>query len=89
MGVETNPEQNILEAGNDDLIVTYPDESLHDAVAKMVRNNIGRLPVISRGDITKPILRKVQISRRLANEMKDTYWRCAKSIRLLLRSLIC
>ena len=31
-------------------IVTFPDERLHDALAKMLNNNIGRLPVVSRRD---------------------------------------
>jgi CBS domain-containing protein len=38
----------VFEAGSRNLIVTYPDEILHDAVSKMVRNDIGRLPVVSR-----------------------------------------
>ena len=38
----------MLEAGSRNLVVTYPDEILHDAVSKMVRNDIGRLPVVSR-----------------------------------------
>ncbi len=37
----------VLDAGTRDVVVTYPDEMLHDASAKMLRNNIGRLP--SRG----------------------------------------
>ena len=40
----------VLEAGAGDPIVAYPDEVLHDAVAKMLKNNIGRLPVVSRDD---------------------------------------
>ncbi len=40
----------VLEAGTRDLVVTYPDETLHDASAKMLRNNIGRLPVVDRKD---------------------------------------
>jgi len=40
----------VLEAGARDPIVAYPDEVLHDAVAKMLKNNIGRLPVVSRDD---------------------------------------
>jgi CIC family chloride channel protein len=40
----------VLEAGTRNLIVTYPDESLHEASAKMLRNNIGRLPVVDRGN---------------------------------------
>jgi CIC family chloride channel protein len=38
----------VLNAASRDLIVTYPDESLHEAAAKMLRNNIGRLPVVDR-----------------------------------------
>jgi CBS domain-containing protein len=37
-------------AGSRDLIVTYPDEVLYQAASKMLRNNIGRLPVVSRHD---------------------------------------
>ena len=40
----------LLEAGSRKLIVTYPDETLHDAAARMLRNNIGRLPVVDRKD---------------------------------------
>jgi H+/Cl- antiporter ClcA len=40
----------VLEAGTPEVIVTYPDEVLHEAVAKMLRNNIGRLPVVDRAD---------------------------------------
>ena len=43
-------EKAVLEAGNDQPIVTYPDELLYDAVAKMLRNDIGRLPVVDRKD---------------------------------------
>ncbi len=39
---------SVLEAGNRDLIVCYPDELLKDAVTKMLRNDIGRLPVVER-----------------------------------------
>jgi CBS domain-containing protein len=38
----------VLQAGNSDVIVTYPDESLHEAAAKLLRQNIGRLPVVER-----------------------------------------
>jgi CIC family chloride channel protein len=39
---------SVLEAGSSNLIVTYPDESLQDAITKMLKNEIGRLPVVSR-----------------------------------------
>jgi len=41
---------SVLDAGTRDVIVTYPDESLHEASAKMLRNGIGRLPVVDGGD---------------------------------------
>ncbi len=39
----------VLEAGQKDLIVTYPDETLYDVIAKLLRHDIGRLPVVERG----------------------------------------
>src|SRR4029077_10236751 len=37
---------SLLKAGNRKVIVTYPEETLHEAAAKMLRYNIGRLPVV-------------------------------------------
>jgi CBS domain-containing protein len=31
-------------------VVTYADELLHDAVRKMLKHNIGRMPVVERHD---------------------------------------
>lgn len=41
------------EAGSTDLVVTYPDEPLHDALTKMLSSNIGRLPVVAPDDPTR------------------------------------
>jgi len=47
--LENSPEHvTVVEAGTQNLIVTFPDEILHDAVTRMVRNDIGRLPVVKR-----------------------------------------
>ncbi|MCC7362631.1 MAG: chloride channel protein [Anaerolineales bacterium] len=46
-------ELTVLEAGRRELIVTYPDEPVQTAVAKMLRNDVGRLPVVSRTDPTQ------------------------------------
>jgi signal-transduction protein with cAMP-binding, CBS, and nucleotidyltransferase domain len=35
--------------------VTYPDETLYDAIAKLLRNNIGRMPVVERHSPTKVV----------------------------------
>ncbi|MGA9451879.1 MAG: chloride channel protein [Verrucomicrobiia bacterium] len=40
----------VLEVGKTKLVVTYPDELLHDAVAKILRHGIGRLPVVKRDE---------------------------------------
>jgi CBS domain-containing protein len=40
----------VLDAGSRKLIVTYPDEILQEAVVKMLRSDIGRLPVVDRQD---------------------------------------
>jgi len=41
----------VLEAGSKDLIVAFPDEMISEASDKMLRNEIGRLPVVERGDL--------------------------------------
>jgi CBS domain-containing protein len=45
----------VQEAGNTQLVVAYPDELISDAAAKMLRHNIGRLPVVDRADPRKAI----------------------------------
>jgi CBS domain-containing protein len=42
-----------LEAGSREVVVTYMDETLHEASAKMLRHKIGRLPVVDRKDPRK------------------------------------
>jgi H+/Cl- antiporter ClcA len=37
---------SVLDAGTRDVMVTYPEELLHDASDKMLRHNVGRLPVV-------------------------------------------
>jgi CBS domain-containing protein len=39
-----------LEAGKTDLIVAHADEPLHDAIARMLQNDVGRLPVVDRNN---------------------------------------
>src|SRR5579872_7115257 len=40
----------VHEAGSQNVVVTYPDEGLQEASEKMLRHNIGRLPVVDRND---------------------------------------
>jgi H+/Cl- antiporter ClcA len=48
--IEQGPSITVLEAGSRNVVVTFPDEALHDASEKMLRYNIGRLPVVDRAD---------------------------------------
>ena len=49
--LEKSPDSStVLEAGSQRLIVSYPDEILHDAVTRMVHHDIGRLPVVRRSN---------------------------------------
>jgi H+/Cl- antiporter ClcA len=43
----------VLEAGSKDLVVAFPDEMISEASDKMLRNAIGRLPVVERDDPCK------------------------------------
>lgn len=43
-------EMTVLQAGTSTPIVAYPDEILHDALNRLLQNDIGRLPVVSRED---------------------------------------
>ena len=52
-GLDQDPSMTVLEASSRDIVVTYPDETLNDAAAKMLRYNVGRLPVVERGDESK------------------------------------
>ena len=45
----------VLDAGSTNLIVAYEDETLHDAIARMLRHDIGRLPVVDRANGKKVI----------------------------------
>ena len=50
--LELDPAGNmtVREAGSKSLVVTYPDELLYEAAEKMLRNGVGRLPVVARKD---------------------------------------
>jgi chloride channel protein, CIC family len=71
----------VLEAGNRAPEVTYPDESLHIAIAKMVSNNIGRLPVLSRqnrrhivGYLGRPALLAAMLRRHEEEHVREPGW---------------
>lgn len=55
--LESDPlgRMTVMEAGTSGPIVSYPDELAHDAMYRMLLNNIGRMPVVSREDPGKMV----------------------------------
>jgi CBS domain-containing protein len=52
---DTAGTMKVEEAGSKTLVVTYPDELIADAAAKLLRFNIGRMPVVERADEKKVV----------------------------------
>jgi chloride channel protein, CIC family len=81
--LETDPsgKMPVLEAGTRALTVTYPDEVVHTAVSKMLRNNIGRLPVVDRNDekrivgyIGRPGIMAARLRRWNEEHVREIGW---------------
>lgn len=67
----------VLDAGSRDPIVAYPDELLHEALIKMLRNNIGRLPVVSRQNSQHLIgyLGRANLMAARARQLEEEHFR--------------
>ena len=84
--LEQDPEGQltVLEAGSRNLIVTYPDEPLKEAVARMLKNEIGRLPVVSRDDPRRLVgylgrtgLLEARLRKMQEEEFRERRWNVA------------
>jgi chloride channel protein, CIC family len=77
----------VEKAGSTKLIVTYPDELVSEATAKMLHRDFGRLPVVERGNERKAVgyLGRAAImaarTRRLRDEhvREEGWWRGSRS----------
>jgi len=49
------PDTTVLDAGSKNVVVAFPDETLHEAVMRMLQHGIGRLPVVERSDPKKVV----------------------------------
>ena len=52
---DSSGSMKVMEAGSSKLIVAHPDELVSEAASKMLRYNIGRLPVVDRDDHSKAL----------------------------------
>jgi len=67
----------VEEAGSTKLIVTYPDELVAEAAAKLLSFNIGRMPVVDRADEKKVVgyLNRATILAARTRRMRDESFR--------------
>ena len=67
----------VEEAGKTKLVVTHPDELVSEAVAKMLRFDIGRLPVVERADETKIVgyLPRAAVLAARMRRLRDEHYR--------------
>ncbi len=72
---------SVLEAGSKNLIVTYPDELLYEAVTKMLKNDIGRLVVVDRdqpeklvGYLGRPAVIRARMRRHEEEHVREGGW---------------
>jgi CBS domain-containing protein len=79
--LEKNPSASVLEASSRNVVVTYPDETLHEAVAKMLRYNVGRLPVVDRHDdrqvvgyLGRPGIMAARLRRLNEEQVREPGW---------------
>jgi chloride channel protein, CIC family len=81
--LDKNPEgtMSVLEAGTRDVVVSYPDEVLYEASAKMLRNNVGRLPVVDRheprhvvGYLGRPGIMAARLRRLEEEHVREPGW---------------
>ncbi len=78
-----SPAATLREAGSTRLVVAYPEETMHDAVARMLTHGVGRLLVVNRAEPKKLIgylSRTSLLSTRMRslqheNTRDDGWWR--------------
>jgi len=76
----------LLEAGSSALVVAYPDETVHDAVARMLAYGVGRLLVVSRanpkclaGYVSRTNLLSIRLkAHRQETEREDGWFRTSR-----------
>lgn len=67
----------VEQAGNTNLVVTYPDELVSEAAAKLLRFEVGRLPVVDRTDEHKIVgyLNRAAILAARQRRLHDEHFR--------------
>jgi chloride channel protein, CIC family len=71
----------VLESGSANPVVTYEDETLSQAADKLLRHNIGRLPVVERanpknivGYVGRPNIMAARLRRLEEEHVREPGW---------------
>ena len=71
----------VIDGGATHLVVTYPDELVHDALDKIIRTNIGRLLIVQRDDpaqligyLGRATILTARLQRLKEEEVRETGW---------------
>ena len=71
----------VLESGSTRLVVTHPEETLSEASDKMLRHNVGRLPVVERtnpkkivGYMGRPNIMAARLRRMQEEHVREQGW---------------
>ena len=77
------------QAGSTRLVVTYPDEIVSEAASKMLRYDIGRLPVVDRADHRKAVgyLGRSGVMAARLRRFQDEHVREAGMVHILSRRI--
>ena len=74
-------ERTVLEAGSHELVVAYADETLGSATARMLRRNVGRLPVVNRdapqelvGYLGRPNILAARLRELDEEQLREASW---------------
>ena len=66
----------VQEAGGSQLVVAYEDETLREALVKMLQHKVGRLPVVNRSDLQRAVgyLGRAEILTAQSLEVREPGW---------------
>jgi CIC family chloride channel protein len=85
-------DKDVLEIAATKLVVAYPEETVYDAVEKMLNNNVGRLPVVDsknpkkllgylgRANVLSSRLKQLEEEYRLENVVTFLNWRKRRKV---------
>jgi chloride channel protein, CIC family len=78
---DASRQRTVFEVGSRSLVVAYPDELLSDAVGRMLRAGVGRLPVVSRNDphrlvgyLGRPEILAARLRRLDEEDVRERTW---------------